>query len=314
MSQKTTSNRLPVAAAAAVLAAALSVLPARGADDAAADRAIEPAISRPSEERKIAFAAPGLISDVAVKEGDAVKAGQVLAQQDDAEEQVALRSLQLDADSMAEIDYEKKDEEDKQVIYDRKLQLFNDEGHAASQSEVDEARLGVELAKAQILVAEEKHSKAVLDAQRQKIKVEHMQVKSPVDGVVQTINTRAGEMADPQSKDGVMVVVKNDPLWVEIHPAADRALKLQMGQELQVRYAAPFGVEPLPWQSARVIYFAPKADAGSKTELVRLELPNPAGQRSGLSMEVRLPANVAAVATGSPAAPSDGPELPPVSN
>jgi len=313
MSQVTMPNRLP-AVAAAVLAAAMSVLPARGADDASADRAIEPAISRPSEERKIAFAAPGLISDVAVKEGDAVKAGQVLAQQDDAEEQVALRSLQLDADSTAEIDYEKKDEEDKQVIYDRKFKLFNDEGHAASQSEVDEARLGVELAKAQILVAEEKHSKAVLDAQRQKIKVEHMQVKSPVDGVVQTINTRAGEMADPQSKDGVMVVVKNDPLWVEIHPSADRALKLQMGQELQVRYSAPFGAEPLPWQTARVIYFAPKADAGSKTELVRLELPNPTGQRSGLSMEVRLPANVAAVAAGSPRDPSDGPALPPVSN
>ena len=312
MSQKTLPN--PWSVAAAVLTVAVAVLPARG-DDAGSDKAIEPAISRPSEERKIAFAAPGLISDVAVKEGDVIKVGQVLAQQDDEEEQAALRSLQLDADNMAEIDYEKIDLKDKQVIYDRKFKLFNDEGHAASQSEVDEARLAVELAKAQIMVAEEKHSKAVLDAQRQKIKVEHMQVKSPIDGSVQAINLQAGEMADPSSKDGVMVLVKNDPLWVEIHPSADRALKLKRGQELQVRYEAAFGTEQSAWQTARVIYFAPKADAASKTELVRLELPNPSGQPSGLPMEVRLPPGVSAVAAAAPArTPGDGPAMPPAAN
>ena len=308
MTRPTLTYRLPLIAAAVV--AALWAGHAR-ADDSASDKAIEPAISRPSEERRLAFDGPGVVSEVTVKEGDAVKAGQVVSKQDDAQEQVALRSLQLLADSTAEIDYEKVDQADKQEIYNRKLKLFNEEGHNASQSEVDEARLGVELAKAQVIVAEQKHSTAVLDAQKQKIKVEHMQLKSPVDGVVQAINTHVGEMADPQNKDGALIVVKNDPLWVEIHPAADRALKLQMGQALQVRYVAAFGFEPFPWQPARVIYFAPKADAGSKTELVRLELANPTGQKSGLSMEVRLPANVVPVAAG---APTGTPGLPPLPN
>ncbi len=63
------------------------------------------------------------------------------------------------------------------------------------------------------------------------MKVERMQVKCPVDGVVQTGgDTTAGEMADPaRARTGRMVVVKNDPLWVEMHPSADRALKLHAG-------------------------------------------------------------------------------------
>ena len=306
-------TRFPAAVAVAA-ALSVAVLSARADDPTPSpDAAIEPAISHPSLELKLAFAAPGLVSDVAAREGDHVKAGQPLAQQDDREEQVALRSLELDANSTtAEIEYERADAKDKQVILERKQRLFNEDGHNASQSELDEAALAVELAKAQIAVAELKHNKAVMDAQKQKIKVELMQMRSPIDGVVETVISHAGEMADPANKDGSIVVVKNDPLWVEIHPATDRALKLAMGQELQVRYAAPPGERPTAWQPAKVIYFAPRADAGSKTELVRLELPNPQGQRSGLSMEVRLPANVAAVAASTPA--DQGPALPPAGN
>ncbi len=307
MTRRMLTTRL--SAAALVAACALSAGRAGADDTSIAEKAIEPAVSRPSEERRLAFYGPGVVSDLLVKEGDAVSAGQVISKQDDSEEQVALRSLQLDADNMAEIDYEKLDKKDKEVKLTRKQALFDRPGHDASQSELDEAKLAVDLANAQILVAEQKHSKAVLDAQRQKIKVDHMQLKSTVDGVVQVINIHPGEMADPQNKEGAIVVVKNDPLWVEIHPSADKALKLKMGQELQVRYAAAFGSDVFPWQSAKVIFFAPKADAGSKTELVRLELPNPTGQKSGLAMEVRLPTDVSPVAAG---APTGNPSLPPL--
>ena len=282
MTRPTMTRRLPVAAALIAAAAAVPMMlraapPAAlpGGTSGGSPGAVEPAYTRPSLELKLAFAGPGLVSDAMVKEGDPVKADQLLAKQDDRGAQVTLRELEGDADSMAEIEYEKADQADKQVIYDRKMMLHNQDGVNASQSEVDEAKLAVALAHAQIQVAEQKHDKAVLQAQEQKIKVEQMQMRSPIDGTVAAINTHAGEMADPANKDGSITVVKNDPLWVVIHPSTDRALKLSVGQELQVRYAAPFGVEPMPWQPARVIYFAPKADAASKTEEVRLELANP---------------------------------------
>ena len=278
------------------------------------DKAIEPAISRPAEEEKPAFAAPGVVAEVMVKEGDHVRAGQVIAKQDDAEELLALASLQSDADNMAEIDYEQVDKENKEQDYKRKKDLYDQPGHNAALSEVDQARLAVRLAEAQIIVAQQKHDKAGIDVKKERVKIDRMQLRSKVDGVVAKVVTHAGEMADPASKDGAITIVANDPLWVEMHPSTDRALKLQLGQDLQARYAAPPGEQPGPWQSAKIIYFAPQADASSKTELVRLELPNPDGQWSGLAMEVRLPANVAAVAAGGTAGPGTAPGLPPLSN
>lgn len=316
MTRKTLTQSLFAAAVAAGIATTAvwhgSPVRAAGSDDAVTtEQLIEPAVSRPSEERRLAFYGPGVVAEVHVKEGDPVKEGQVLAKQDDKDELVALEKAKQDAASTAEVDYERLDKKDKEVQLERKLKLFNN-GRNAAQSEVDQARLAVQLADAQIKVAEQKRSDAGLDAQRQTIKVDHMQLRSTVDGIVQSVNTHPGEMADPQNKEGALVVVKNDPLWVEIHPAADKALKLQMGQELQVRYQAAFGSEPFPWQTAKVIYFAPKADAGSKTELVRLELANPSGQKSGLSMEVRLPASVTSGEKKQPSTPN-GPALPPLS-
>jgi multidrug efflux pump subunit AcrA (membrane-fusion protein) len=312
-------RRLAAAVGVAIVAAVVAVraddAPPRtsAATPAPVDAAIEPAISRPSEEAKLAFAGPGLISQVLVKEGDAVKAGQVLSQQDDRQEQVALASDKLDAESTAEIEYEKLDVELKQRQAKRKRDLYAMPGQNISLSEVEEAENAVSLSEAQLKVAQLHHDQKVLDYQKQKVKVEQMQLHSTVDGTVQKVIAHAGEMADPQNKDGALVVVRNDPLWVEIHPAADRALKLKVGQELLVRYTAPFGAPANPWMPANIWYFAPEADAGSKTEEVRLELANPGGQRSGLAMEVKLPADVAAVAVGGASGPADM-ALPPLGN
>ncbi len=306
MTHPTLRRRLSAAAVTAALAA-LPVL--CGADAPPADPAIEPAISRPVVEAKLAFPAPGIVADVLVHEGDHVTVGQVLAKQDDAEEQEALASLKLAADSMAEVNYERLDLAQKVVAQKRKQSLF-DEGGVASQSELDDANLAVKLASAQVLVAEQKHDTAGHDAKKEQIKIDRMELRSKVDGIVSRVVTHAGEMADPSNKDGAIDVVKNDPIWIEIHPSTDRALKLTKGQELQVRYATPAGESPAPWQPAKIIYFAPQADASSKTELVRLELPNPNGQVTGLAMEVRLPAAAAAVAA-TPAGPT---AMPPLAN
>ena len=246
-------------------------------------------------------------------EGDPVKIGQVLLQQDDRIEQVALASAKRDAESDAEVKYEQADVAYKRTVYDRKQMLYGEPGHPIALSEVEQAKMDMELSKAQVDVAQLHHDQKGLDYEKQKDKVDLMQLRSPIDGVVQKINTHAGEMSDPQRQEGAIVVVKNDPLWVEMNVAADRAQKLSMGQELQVRYKAPPGEPANPWMRGTISYFPPHADAASGTEMVRLTLPNPSGQRSGLAMEVRLPDNVAGVAANGPAAVGAA-GLPPLPN
>ena len=304
-------NRAAVVAAG-VLAALLA---GRGAQaDGPAEHAVEPGISRPSEEAKLTFALPGIVAEVKVKEGESVKTGQVLSHQDDASELAELASAKLDAESTAEIDYEKADVAYKATVYKRKKDAYDQDGHIVSLPEVEEAEQAVNLSQAQVAVAQLHHDQKVKAYEKQQVRVERMQLRSTLDGVVQKVNAHEGEFSDPQRQEGSLTVVKNDPLWVEMNVAADRAEKLSMGQPLQVRYRAAPGEKPEGWQTARISFFPPHADAASGTELVRLTLPNPTGRRSGLSMEVRLPDDVAAVVAGGPPAGGATSALPPLPN
>jgi hypothetical protein len=77
-----------------------------------------------------------------------------------------------------------------------------------------------------------------------------------------------------------------------MHIPTAQALQLQLQQALKVRFEGE-----KDWRDAKIIFFAPEADAASNTQMVRLELPNPTGQWSGRHAEVKLPDNVAQVAS-----------------
>ncbi len=247
--------------------------------------------TKPSEETKLAFPGPGLVLEVIVKEGDVVKKDQVLAKQDDRQDQAALDSMKLEADSTYKVDYSIADEAVKEVQFQRKMKMLSQ--HVASESEVEEARLAVTLAKTQIDLAKLEHEQKVLDAKKQQFKVDEMQMRSKVDGIVEKLNIHPGEMADPQNRDGAIVVVKNDPLWIEVHLPTFQSQQLQISQPLDVKYA-----DEKDWRPAKIIYIDPQADAASDTQLVRLELANSDGRTSGLQMQVKLPEKIAAVAEG----------------
>ena len=247
-------------------------------------------ITKPSKERRLSFASPGLVSDVLVKEGDAVKKGQVLAKQDSRQDEFALKSMLLEANSDDKIVYSKEDLADKQVVLKRKQELFAND-RAASQSELEEAELAVKLAAAQIALAQIEHDQKGFDSEKEKVKIEQMQIISPIDGIIEKINVGEGEMADPQSRDGSIMVGQWDPLWLELHLPSSQASQLKMNQELPAKY------DNGQWQTAKIIFFE-KVDAASDTEMVRLELPNPdSGHLPGLHMQVKLPDGVGAVAT-----------------
>jgi len=245
------------------------------------------AITKPSKALKLAFAAPGVVMDVPVVEGQVVKKGDLLAQQDDRQDQASLESMKLDAASTAEIDYSVTDR-GVQVVKQKRYEDMVTH-HVAAQSELEDARLKVQLGDAQIDLAKLKHQQKQLDAAKQQFKVDEEKLLSPIDGVVQKLNVGPGEMADPQNREGAIVVVKNDPLWAEMHLATQQALQLKMGQPLQVQYAGQSD-----WKPAKVIFLDPQADAASDTQLVRLELPNPSGAPSGLQVQVKLPGSAVA--------------------
>ena len=251
----------------------------------ASENGVHPGFTKPSVEHKLTFQAPGLIREVPVKLGDRVKQDQVLASIDDEIEQKELERLKLEAESSVKIDAAKADLEAKKVVLGRKEQMFKD--NVGSQSELDEARLDVVFREAQVKVAELEQSQAKIKVEQQKLKIKQLQLQTKFDGVVQVLDVHPGEMADPNKKD-VIVVVKNDPLWVEVKVWNNEAAKLKLGEELQVQYEGEN-----KWMPAKVIFMEPYADPQSNTRKLNLELANGDGRAAGVGVRVRLPSAVA---------------------
>lgn len=269
------------------------------ADDSASITNQFPAHTAPVEKREQNFDVPGVIDKVLVKEGDAVKAGELIAQQDTSAEEAHLKSAELVANSDLEIQAEEAQLEKDKLDLQRKGELIKSQ--SISPSEFDEAKLAVKIDQLKLDHAKEDKEKASYDVAESKAKIKLKQMVARIDGVVSQISTHEGELADTQHP--AITVVKNDVLYVEVDLPADvvRRLKLAgMKTPLQVRYVdeGDKGV----WREASIHFIKPEADAQSNFEHVQLEMPNTEQRSAGLQVMVRLPDNlIAPVANGASA-------------
>jgi multidrug efflux pump subunit AcrA (membrane-fusion protein) len=247
-------------------------------------------ITKPSQEAHAAFQSPGVVRQEVVKEGDKVKEGQPLLIQEDYIEKKELERLQLLANSTARVEAAQANLELKKSVLNRKS--AQGAGGAFSDAEIEEARNDVTLAEKQLKVSNEDQQEAKIKADAQGKKVDLMTRTSPCNGIVQKIVAHVGEWADPQNKEGAIVVVNNDPLNVEVRELTARQVSmLKLGQKLQVKYQTED--KAAPWQQATITYFDPVADATTDQRMFRMEMPNPDGKEAGLHVMVKLPPEVA---------------------
>jgi multidrug efflux pump subunit AcrA (membrane-fusion protein) len=259
---------------------------APGAPDDSGDMVT--AISYPSEKSQPPFFAPGIIDSIKVKEGDRVKKGDLLMTEDKAIEADELEALRIESESTKTVEYAEADHAAKAAELDH-MQRAADKG-VVNPSELAEAIANEKTTAVRIDLAKEETEKAKFETQKQSDKVARMELHSPIDGIVETINLHLGSGVDPSKPDGACVIVNNDPLWVEMRLPSGQAAGLHLQQHLDVRYGPND-----PWRQGTIIYSNPVVDAASDTQVVRLELANPDQKPSGLHMTVRLPANVAAL-------------------
>lgn len=246
---------------------------------------VYPGVTRPSEERALSFSYPGVVREVLVKEGDTVKQGQALVKLDDRLDQNALDQLKIEAESTLKIEYAEKSREQKQVRAKRFTELR--EKDLASVLETEEATLDAELAVTQLALSKQEHDAAKLKAVGQAIKVELATIHSTIDGIVQRISVKEGEYADPQqSQRPTIMVVKNDPMKVEVFVPLDVAQDLRPGKsELEVAYP-----QQQDWTKAQITFVDPVSDPGSGMRRIHLTIANPDGRPAGEQVKVRLPA------------------------
>jgi len=234
------------------------------------------AITRPSADITQSFVQPGRIAHVPVKEGDAVRAGQVLVRMDDVAEQILLAQLEAQKEDLIQV------RASEASLAQRKVDLAKLEKAAASNAatalEVEHARLNVTIAELALELARFEHEQAGRKYQEHKTRVEHMELKSPIDGRVEKIEVEVGECVNTTTE--VIRVVQTDPLWIDVPVPLVQGLDLKIGGTARAAFGG--SGKQARTEEGRIIFVAAVADAASGTLRVRLEVPNttrrPAGE------------------------------------
>lgn len=256
--------------------------------DSASTMNFERGVTKPKEEPKLVFVAPGVVRKMNVKEGQTVKKDDVLAIQDDRDEAGKIEVAKGEiASAQMQVEAAQADLELKTVMLDRKLKIYAELVAAGgTNTEIDEARVALRIADISIKFRETELNKARLQLQAAEIQHEQRKLISPIDGIVTKVDVKVGEGSDLSRP--VMQIVQIDSLNVEVDILATRCKPLKVGDTLQVRY-----VDEDQWMPATITFMTRYANASSGTRKVRLELKNEADREAGLPVFVKLPDNLA---------------------
>ncbi len=237
------------------------------------------AVTRPSKDVTLGFLTAGRIAEIHVYDGYSVEAGQLLARLNDKIPQARLERLRALSEDDTQVQAAKARWQQKCVDLDRYKQAA--ESNAATELELEHARLDAKIAEWSLKVAQFQHNQDIKKYQEAKIEVEQMKLKSPVDGRVEKVFLEEGEAVDALAD--VVRIVDTDPLWINAHVPVARAAKLSVGGNAEIRF--PQGLT----STGKIIYISTVADANTLT--VRVRVPNKSNRPAGEQVYVSFPEN-----------------------
>ncbi len=209
---------------------------------------------------------PGELQGLNLREGDAVRAGQVIARIDPSEYEARLRQAELQADAAkAQIDITQRQ-------YDNNKALVN-QGFISrtaldtSQASLNGARASYEAAVAAADVARKSLNDSVL--------------KAPMSGLVSQRLAQPGERVAIDAR--IIEIVDLSRMEIEAALSAADSVGVRVGQQAMLQVEGY--TEPVP---ARVARINPSTQAGSRSVLVYLQLKPLPGLRQGLFVQGTL--------------------------
>ncbi|WP_293662513.1 efflux RND transporter periplasmic adaptor subunit [Rhodoferax sp. OV413] len=202
----------------------------------------------------------GELQGLTVREGDMVKAGQLLARVDTTEYQARTRQAQQQAESAkAQVDIARRS-------FDNNRKLV-DQGFISQTA--------LESSSASLAAAEASYRAALAGVDVAAKSLEDTVLRAPISGQVSQRLTQPGERVSVDAR--VLEIVDLSRLEVEASMAAADSLGVKTGQtaRLSVEGSAQVLI-------SRVARINPTAVAGSRSVLVYLSVSNPEGLRQGL--------------------------------
>jgi len=241
------------------------------------------AVTIPSADVALSFVQPGRIAEIHFKQGDQVKAEDVLVQLDDAVEQIRLAQLKAESENRTHMLAAEASLAQKQVDL-KKLQIAA-ERNAATELEVEHAKLDVRIAELSLKLATFEHEQAQRKCDELKKQISNMSLKTPIDGSIEKIDVETGESVD--ALGNVARVVRIDPLWIDVPVPIARTTNLKTGNSARVEFPAPGKISA----DGTIVFIGAVADAASGTLRVRVEVPNKSNRPAGEHVGVSFPAS-----------------------
>ena len=215
------------------------------------------------------------VTAVLVREGDTVRRGQVLATLDDSQLRASTERFQA---ALLGTDHEIAAARSEQTLakasFDR-LQYLFDKGTISAQ-EFDNAKSRLQSAQAHLDLANANRTQAAAALEQNRVLQGYTHITAPFDGVVTERRVDPGALATP----GLQLLAVEAVGHYRVEATVDESdLKyVRLGETIPVSIAALDNKE-LPGKVAQII---PAADAASRSFLVKIDLPENAGLRSGL--------------------------------
>jgi RND family efflux transporter MFP subunit len=242
------------------------------------------ALTEPSSDIVMSFTVAGRVENIPVREGQAVAGGDLLIELNADALKQRQAQLTLEAENRAEVLAAEAELKQKRQDLIKLEQTFSK--GAATQIELEHARLDVEISTYQLAAAE--HEKAVAALKKAEVAAELREYRlfSPISGLVERLDLEVGETAKV-SEEAVRVVAL-DPLRAEADVPLAYYAELAPGRVWPVTFP---GGEIL---NGTVVFRGAVADSASGTVRVRLEVKNPenrhAGERVILNIQDAKPA------------------------
>lgn len=238
--------------------------------------------------RTIKVSAPesGVVTELPLKRGERVQAGEILAVLDqevlEASREIAVARVESSSRrEAAAIEYESKS---KRL---RHLLTLQRDGFGSNE-EVDRARTELALAETEMKAADEQLRLDRLELARIEAQIERRRIRSPIDGVITELHQDVGEFVDANTPV-VVTVVRLDELLVRFYLPAEIAGRFAADATVQIRL-----VETGELVKAVVEFLSPVVHAESGTVQLHLRVDNGRGRiRSGSRCRLELSAALA---------------------
>jgi RND family efflux transporter MFP subunit len=202
----------------------------------------------------------GELQGLTVREGDAVKAGQVIARIDDTEIRARVRQASEQADSAkAQIDIAQRQWDNNKALVDQGFI----------------SRTALDTSLNNFTAAQANHKAALAAVEMARKSLDDTVLRAPISGVVAQRLAQPGERVGIDARVVEIVDLSRLELEAALGPADSTAVRVGQPATLQIE-----GTSRLV--AARVARINPSAQAGSRSVLAYLAIEDPAGLRQGL--------------------------------